>query len=60
MLNNHKNAIIELVDSFRKMCDFIEYSENIGCEKCPVFSQCFYTNKHGGLRELMDDLKIKY
>lgn len=51
--------IKELLDSFLKMCDFIENTEGIGCGKCPVYDACFHKNKHIGLTNLMEDLGVK-
>lgn len=55
----HEKAIKEVVDSFLKMCDFIEESNEIGCIKCPVQKDCFHNNKHKGLSDLMKDLGIE-
>lgn len=55
----HEKTIINLIDSFKKICDFIEETEDIGCARCPVFKECFKQDKHIGLSELMEDLKIK-
>jgi len=55
----HEKAIREVVDSFRKMCDFIEESNEIGCTKCPLRNDCFYRAKHMGLSELMKELGIE-
>jgi hypothetical protein len=57
-LLNYENTIKKVIDSFRKMCDYIEQSKE-GCKNCPVFKDCFYNGKHNGLKELMDDLNIK-
>jgi len=58
-LNEHENTVKELIDSFRKMCDFIEQTDEIGCGKCPVFNACFYKDKHKGLKALMNELNIE-
>ena len=58
-LLEYGSVIKEVVDSFKKMCDFIEQSDNLGCKKCPVFNECFYKDKHDRLVELMDLLEIK-
>jgi hypothetical protein len=58
-LEQYKNAIIEVIDSFRKMCDFIEKNDNIGCARCPVFEACFYKGKHEELHKLIKELNIK-
>jgi hypothetical protein len=58
-LSKHENAVRELIDSFRKMCDYIETTDEIGCKNCPIFNGCFYKDKHGGLSGLMEDLGIQ-
>lgn len=58
-LSNHELTIRAVIDSFQKMCDFIETSEQNECGKCPVQRSCFYKDKHKGLAELMKDLGIK-
>lgn len=58
-LNEHKDTIIITIDSFRKMCDFIEQDENLGCSKCPIFNECFKENKHEHLHMLMEALEIE-
>lgn len=58
-ISKHESAIRELIDSFRKMCDYIEQTDNIGCRNCPVFNDCFFNNKHKGLSDLMKDLGIE-
>ena len=59
LFQKHEKVIREVVDSFLKMCDFIEESLEIGCVKCPVQSACFYKGKHKGLPELMRELGIE-
>jgi len=58
LFQKHEKAIREVVDSFRKMCDFIEEKDDIGCIKCPVQKLCF-KGKHKGLPELMKELGIE-
>ena len=55
----HEKAIKEVVDSFLKMCDYIEESNKIGCIRCPIQNDCFYKDKHKGLLELMNKLGIE-
>lgn len=55
----NKDIVKEVVDSFLKICDFIEKSEGIGCIKCPVQNDCFYKDKHSGLPSLMFELGIE-
>jgi len=55
-ISKHKNTIRELIDSFRKMCDYIETTDEIVCRNCPIFNDCFYNDKHKGISELMKDL----
>jgi len=54
-----KSTVKELIDSFIKICDYIETTDGIGCIKCPIFNECFHKDKHKGLSELMDSLAIK-
>jgi len=54
----HEKAIREVVNSFLKMCDYIEESDVNGCIKCPVQKDCF-KGKHKGLPELMRELGIE-
>ncbi|WPC39903.1 hypothetical protein [Clostridium sp. JS66] len=35
-----KETLELLFNTFVKMCDFIETSDNIGCEKCPCKNEC--------------------
>jgi len=58
-LNHHQEAIKEIVDSFRKMCDYIGQNDNLGCGKCPIYNECFKENKHENLHFLMQALDIK-
>jgi len=59
LFQKHEKTIMEVVDSFRKMCDFIERSDDIGCIKCPIQNDCFHKDKHKGLPELMRELGIE-
>jgi len=54
-LSKREKVIREIVDSFKKMCDYIEQTDGIGCGKCPVYKECF-KEKHDGIKELIDDL----
>lgn len=58
-LNKHENTIKEIVDSFIKMCDYIEQGAEIGCAKCPIMKSCYYTDKHKGLFNLIQELEKK-
>jgi hypothetical protein len=58
-LNEHKDTIVEIVDSFKKMCDFIEQSLDLGCSKCPVFNECLNEEKHQYLWALMEAMNMK-
>jgi hypothetical protein len=58
-LSKHEDTIRQLIDSFRKMCDYIETTDEIGCSNCPVFHECFHNDKHKGLLPLMNDLGIE-
>jgi len=53
-----KNVVKQIVDSFLKMCDYIEESDANRCIKCPVQKDCF-KGKHKGLPELMRELGIE-
>ena len=57
-LNEYKDTIKSVVDSFLRMCDYIEENENLGCGNCPVYYRCFVHNKHEGLSALMNVLEI--
>ena len=54
-----EKVVKNFIDSFLKMCDFIEESNEIGCTKCPLRNDCFYGAKHMGLSELMKELGIE-
>ena len=34
-LNQHKSVIINIVESFKKICEFIERNDKLGCTACP-------------------------
>jgi len=55
----YEKVIREVVDSFLKMCDYIERTDGIGCDKCPVQFECFHGDKHDKLNELMKELGIE-
>jgi hypothetical protein len=57
-INNYFDTIKSVVDSFVRMCDFIEQNDNIGCKNCPVFNDCFMNKKHNELYKLMNVLNI--
>jgi hypothetical protein len=57
-LSKHEDAIRQIIDSFEKMCDYIETTDKIGCKNCPVFEACFYDKKHEGLLALKNDLDM--
>jgi len=54
-----EKAIKNFIDSFLKMCDYIEQTDGISCSKCPVYNDCFHTGKHTGLHKLMRELGIE-
>lgn len=58
-MEEYINTIKNIVDSFMKMCDFIEHEDNIGCGSCPVFKECFREGKHDKLYQLRLFLGIK-
>jgi len=53
-----EKVIKNFIDSFLKMCDFIEQTDGIGCGKCPIYYDCF-GGKHTGLNKLMRELGIE-
>lgn len=56
LVSKHEAVIIEVVDSFKKLCDFVEQKEGLGCGKCPIYNCCFHDEKHKGIKALMEDI----
>ncbi len=57
-MDEYINVIKNIVDSFLKLCDFIEKSPDLGCYHCPIHKE-WLNGKHYNLVYLMEKLGIE-